>query len=235
MRIRDELPVNQRLAAVHRYGAALGGVALLAFGALGFANRLDFFDTTGSGIAGLSGNGLLSLVSVAVGTLLVAGAFIGGNAASTLTVTIGSLFVLSGFVHLALLERSASILAFRMPNAVFSFLMGLVILTFGMYGRISGGLPHDNPYWLRRHPDRAVQEEERRRSLAAAGIGAPGRTPEATGLRGAGPDRPALTRDNDRDRTRDRARDRARDGARARASRYDDQPIREKGRRGIVP
>ncbi|CAL9440449.1 hypothetical protein SUDANB106_02261 [Streptomyces sp. enrichment culture] len=205
MKIRDELPMDHRLAGVHRYGAAVSGVVLLAFGILGFASRLDFFDTTGSRIAGLSSNGLLSLISVTVGALLVTGAVIGGNFASTLNMTVGALFILSDFVNLALLETSANILAFRMPNVVFSFLMGLVILTFGMYGRISGGLPHDNPYWLRRHPEQAAAEEERRRRLAAAGIGAAGRTPEALGARGNGPDRPALNRDDDRGSARGRA------------------------------
>ncbi|WP_101258730.1 DUF4383 domain-containing protein [Streptomyces barkulensis] len=212
MKIRDELPMDHRLAGVYRYGAAVSGAILLVFGILGFANRLDFFDTTGSEIAGLSSNGLLSLISVTVGTLLIAGAAIGGNLASTLNMTVGVLFILSGFANLALLETSANILAFRMPNVIFSFLMGLVILTFGMYGRISGGLPHDNPYWLRRHPEQAAAEEERRRRLAAAGIGAPGRTPEALGaggMRGTGPDRPALNRDNHCESARESVRGRA--------------------------
>lgn len=91
----------------------------------------------------------------------------GGNAASTLNMAVGATFVLSGFVHLALLERSANILAFRMPNVLFSFAMGLLILTFGMYGRVSGGLPHDNPYWRRRHPEQAAREERRREEIAA--------------------------------------------------------------------
>ncbi|MFP8943605.1 DUF4383 domain-containing protein [Streptomyces fenghuangensis] len=208
MNIRDELPIDHQLAGVHRYGAAVSGAILLVFGTLGFANRLDFFDTTGSETAGLSGNGLLSMVSVTVGTLLIAGAVIGGNFASTLNMTVGALFILSGFANLALLETSANILAFRMPNVIFSFLMGLVIGTFGMYGRISGGLPHDNPYWLRRHPEQAAAEEERRHRLAAAGIGAPGPAPEALGARGArdaGPDRPAPNRDNHRESARGRA------------------------------
>ncbi|MFF3863367.1 DUF4383 domain-containing protein [Streptomyces sp. NPDC002209] len=34
----------------------------------------------------------------------------------------------------------------------------LLIMSFGMYGRVSGGLPHDNPYWRRRHPEQPVLE-----------------------------------------------------------------------------
>lgn len=160
MKLREELPVDHRLAVVYRVGAALCGVILLVFGCLGFADQLGFFTTDGSRVAGLSSNGLLSLLSVVVGTGMVAGAVVGGNFASTLNIAIGSLFLLSGFAHLFVLDRSVNVLDFSMPNVVFSFVMGLLIVTFGMYGRVSGGLPHGNPYWRRRHPDQARREEE---------------------------------------------------------------------------
>ncbi|MEI5034364.1 DUF4383 domain-containing protein [Streptomyces sp. S1A(2023)] len=169
MRLSDELPVDHRLATVYRVGAGLCGAILLAFGILGFTSRLGFFETSGDHIAGLSTNGLLSLISVVVGGLLIAGAAVGGNVASTLNMTIGSLFLLSGFGHLFILDRAANILDFGMPNVVFSFVMGLLILTFGMYGRVAGGLPHDNPYWRRRHPEQADREAAAARGRAAAG------------------------------------------------------------------
>ncbi|MFH8884323.1 DUF4383 domain-containing protein [Streptomyces californicus] len=169
MNLSDELPVDHRLARVYRIGAGLCGAILLIFGILGFTQRLSFFDTSGDSIAGLSTNGLLSLISVVVGGLLIAGAFVGGNVASTLNMTIGTLFVLSGFVHIFILDRPANILDFGMPNVIFSFVMGLLILTFGMYGRVTGGLPHDNPYWRRRHPEQAEREDAAARRSAVAG------------------------------------------------------------------
>lgn len=169
MKLSEELPVEHRLATVHRYGAGVCGAALIVFGSLGVAGRLSPFDTQGTTIAGLSSNGLLSTVSLVFGALLVAGAVVGGNTASTLNTGVGVLFVLSGFVHLALLDRSANILDFGMSNVIFSFAMGLVLMTFGMYGRVSGGLPHDNPYWRRRHPEQAAREaRDRRAALAPA-------------------------------------------------------------------
>ncbi|MEV0188192.1 DUF4383 domain-containing protein [Kitasatospora purpeofusca] len=149
MDFRDELPVDHRLALVYRVGAGLCGVALLLFGCLGLADGLAFFSTTGEHVAGLSSNGLLSLISVATA---VVGAVVGGNTASTINIVVGGLFVLSGFVNLALLDSGANVLAFRIPNVLFSFVMGLIIATFGMYGRVSAKLPLDNPYWRHRHP-----------------------------------------------------------------------------------
>ncbi|MFF4186231.1 DUF4383 domain-containing protein [Streptomyces sp. NPDC001691] len=175
MRLRDELPVDHRLAQVYRYGAGLCGVILLVFGCLGFADQLSPFDTEGTRIAGMSTNGLLSLVSVVVGLVLVGGAVVGGNFASTLNMTVGTLFVLSGFFHIFVLDRPANILDFGITNVMFSFVMGLVIASFGMYGRVSSKLPHDNPYWRRRHAREAALESlaARRRSTVTALAPAP--------------------------------------------------------------
>ncbi|MFD4026633.1 DUF4383 domain-containing protein [Streptomyces sp. NPDC058576] len=169
MKLSDELPTDHRLATIYRIGAGLCGAILVVFGSLGFADQLSFFNTSGSQIAGLSSNGLLSLISLLVGALLIAGAAVGGNVASTVNMTVGSLFLISGFIHLFILDRAANILDFSMPNVIFSFVMGLLILTFGMYGRVTGGLPHDNPYWRRRHPEQAAREAAAHSRAAAGG------------------------------------------------------------------
>lgn len=164
MELRDELPLDHKLARVYRWGAAFCGVVLLVFGCLGFADSLSPFDTGGAHLAGMSTNGVLSLVSVVVGIVLIAGAAIGGNIASTVNMTVGILFLLSGFVHIFLLDKPGNVLDFGMTNVVFSFVMGLIIVTFGMYGRVSSRLSHDNPYWQRRHPAEAAREAEERRT-----------------------------------------------------------------------
>ncbi|MCI3927831.1 DUF4383 domain-containing protein [Streptomyces sp. AN091965] len=180
MKLRDELPTDHKLATVYRYGAAFCGVVLVAFGCLGFADQLSPFDTEGTRLAGLSTNGVLSLLSVLFGAVLIIGVVLGGNVASTLNMAVGTLFLLSGFVHLFILDRSANVLDFGMTNVVFSFVMGLLILTFGMYGRVSGGLPHDNPYWRRRHPEQAAREDALRRAPARPQITGPDVRPTAS-------------------------------------------------------
>ncbi|MFI6654789.1 DUF4383 domain-containing protein [Streptomyces sp. NPDC050523] len=185
MKLSDELPVDHRLATVYRYGAAFCGLTLLVFGVLGFADELRPFDTSGQHIAGMSTNGVLSLISVVVGLALIGGAVVGGNFASTLNMVVGVLFLLSGFAHLFILDRGANVLDFGMTNVMFSFVMGLIILTFGMYGRVSSKLSHDNPYWRRRHAREAARE-----SLAARRRARSGELPPSGS--GSAP-RPALT------------------------------------------
>ncbi|MFF3728161.1 DUF4383 domain-containing protein [Streptomyces erythrochromogenes] len=169
MDLRNELPVDYRLNTVYRIGAALCGVILLVFGSLGFADQLSFFSTEGTRIAGLSTNGLLSHTSVVVGMLLTGAAIKGGNTASTVNMSVGAVFLASGFVHLFLVGKDVNLLDFSMSNVIFSFVVGLLLLTFGMYGRVTGGLPHDNLYWQQRHPEQAARKAAtpRRREVGA--------------------------------------------------------------------
>ncbi|MGW2744802.1 DUF4383 domain-containing protein [Streptomyces sp. NPDC001450] len=153
IRFDDHLPVDHRLNTVYRIGAGLMGLFLLAFGVLGLTDNIGFFDTGGNTAMGLNTNGTLSVLSVCVGLLLFVGMVIGGNFASTLNMTLGILFILSGFLNLALLDGDYNFLAFRIQNVLFSFVVGVLLMVFGMYGRVGSTLPHDNPYWRARHPD----------------------------------------------------------------------------------
>lgn len=157
IRLDEHLPVDHRLSKVYRIGAGLMGLVLVAFGILGLTHHIGYFDTGGDTVAGLQTNGALSVLSIVVGALLFGGMVIGGNFASTLNIVFGVLFLLSGFVNLALLQTDANFLAFKIQNVLFSFVVGLMLLVFGMYGRVSGGLGQDNPYWRARHPAEAEQ------------------------------------------------------------------------------
>ncbi|MCX4677488.1 DUF4383 domain-containing protein [Streptomyces sp. NBC_01433] len=163
IRLDEHLPVDHRLSQVYRIGAGLTGLVLLAFGVLGLIDKVGFFDTGGATVAGLNTNGALSVLSICVGLLLFAGMVVGGNFASTLNMVLGIAFILSGFVNLAILDTGMNFLAFQIQNVLFSFVVGLMLMFFGMYGRVSGGLPHDNPYWRARHPEQAAHETRRGR------------------------------------------------------------------------
>lgn len=152
VRLDEHVPVDHRLSRVYRAGAGIFGAFLIAFGVLGLMYRIGFFGTGGDTVIGLNTNGALSTLSIVFGALLLVGAIVGGNRASTLNMIIGIGFVLSGFVNLALLRTDYNVLAFQLQNVMFSFVVGVVLMTFGMYGRVSGRLPHDNPYWKAHSP-----------------------------------------------------------------------------------
>ncbi|MEU6703203.1 DUF4383 domain-containing protein [Streptomyces wuyuanensis] len=172
----EHLPVDHKLNQVYRYGAGLMGLILLAFGILGLTHNIGFFDTGNETVGGLNVNGALSVLSICVGLLLFVGMVIGGNFASTLNLVLGVLFIVSGFVNLGLLDTGANFLNFRIQNVIFSFVVGVMLMWFGMYGRVSSTLPHDNPYWKARHPDEAATEEQARvERMRARGLPGAGR------------------------------------------------------------
>ncbi|MFJ7154473.1 DUF4383 domain-containing protein [Streptomyces sp. NPDC101118] len=157
----EHLPADHKLSKVYRVGAGLTGLLLVVFGVLGLTDNIGFFDTGGDQVLGLNTNGALSVLSICVGLLLFIGMVIGGNFASTLNIVLGVAFIASGFVNLALLDTGLNFLAFEIQNVLFSFVVGVMLMWFGMYGRVGSALPHDNPYWRARHPEQAAREERR--------------------------------------------------------------------------
>ena len=92
---------------LHRVGAVVFGVGLAGFGILGLWAGPEMFSTTGRTVLGLSSNGLLAVISIAVGAVLVAAGLRGGRTASTILVIAGSAFVLSGLVNAIVLGTPA--------------------------------------------------------------------------------------------------------------------------------
>ncbi len=137
---------RSRLDNLHRIGAVAFGLGLSVFGVLGLVNRLDFFSTTGQDVLGLSSNGALSMISIIVAAVLIAAGLRGGRVASTVLVVVGAAFVASGLVNTLVLGTPLNLLAFRIPNVVFSFVSGALLLFLGAWGRFSGRLPDDTPY-----------------------------------------------------------------------------------------
>jgi hypothetical protein len=148
-----EITSSRRLDLVHRIGAAVLGTGLCVFGTLGLVNQLGFLSIEGEHVLGLSTNGLLSTISIVVGVILIGASLRGGRISSTVTTVVGALFLLSGLLNLAVLDTEFNLLAFEIPNVIFSFIAGMMLLFLGSYGRFSGGLPVDNPYYQQRHPD----------------------------------------------------------------------------------
>jgi hypothetical protein len=134
---------------VHRIGCVVVALILWVFAILGFLGGAadEFVTTHGASVLGMTTNGLLCTISIVVGAVLVAAAVLGGRTASTASVIFGGLFLLSGLLNLiALVHQNLNVLAFTLPNVVFSLVVGLLLLCVGLYGRASGQLPVDNPY-----------------------------------------------------------------------------------------
>jgi hypothetical protein len=140
------LTADHKVVVIHRLGAVVVALVIATFGVLGFVGGLGFFDTDGTPVAGLSSNGLLSTISIVTALVLIGSAARGGRLSSTVMIVVGTLFLVSAFANLAVMNTPYNLLAFRLPNVFFSIGAGLVLLILGSYGRVSAKLPDDNPY-----------------------------------------------------------------------------------------
>lgn len=131
---------------LHRAGAAVIGAFLMVFAVVAFAQGVPMMSIDGAPVLGLSANGLLAGVSLVVGAVLLVSAVRGGPSASTVSVVVGGLFLLSGLGNLVVLGTAMNMFAFRLPNIFFSLAVGLVLVVLGSWGRFTGGLPTGSPY-----------------------------------------------------------------------------------------
>lgn len=153
----ERTDVDRRVFVVQRAGAGLVGLFLLAFGLVGAFSAVPFLTTDGERILGLSADGLLATLSVAVGAVLIGAAIEGPRLASAVMLVLGPLFLLSAMANLAVLGTSLNLLGFRVRDVVFSLVVGSLLLVLGAYGRLTGSLPADSPY---AHPRARVEESQ---------------------------------------------------------------------------
>jgi Domain of unknown function (DUF4383) len=120
---------------LHRIGAAVVGGFVFVFGLAGLSARPDVFGTEGPVVFGMTTNGLLAFLSLAVGFMLLFAAVFGGPVAAWGAIAAGAGFILSGVVNVFLLGTPLNVMAFTMPNVIFSWVVGAVLVALGMIGR----------------------------------------------------------------------------------------------------
>ncbi len=145
------MPINHRLLGLWRTLSALAGAYVLGFGIVGLTATWDtpFFGRQSTWVLGLRTNLAFSVLSVLVGAVVFAGALVGGNLDRRVNLMGGIVFLVAGIVMMTLMQTSLNLLNFTMATCIVSFLIGLVLLTTGLYGQV--GPPH------RRHAEEAYR------------------------------------------------------------------------------
>ena len=161
---------------LHRIGAAVVGGFVFVFGLTGLSWRPELFSTEGPVVFGMTTNGFLAFLSMAVGFMLVFAAVFGGPAAGWGAIAAGAGFILSGVVNVFLLGTPQNFMAFTMPNVVFSWVAGAVLVVLGMIGRkerptadslYGSGVEHeDSAAPVRTNPVAAAELAEAERARA---------------------------------------------------------------------
>lgn len=137
----EHLPINHRLRPLWRALAFLTGAYVLVYGVVGFIQTRDagletFAQSNLPTVLGLQTNPGFALLSIVVGAGVVAAVLIGRNVDFYVNLAAGCVFLLAGMAMLGLLHTDMNYLGFTVATCNVSFVVGLVLLTSGLYGRV---------------------------------------------------------------------------------------------------
>lgn len=132
------IPVNHRLRPFYRVLAALAGVYVLLFGIIGVTRTAGdpLFDRGNVTVFGLRLNLAFAILSIIVGIIVLGGALWGRNLDHFINMAGGGVFLGAGILMLTVLQTSANFLNYEVATCVTSFVIGLVLLTAGLYGKV---------------------------------------------------------------------------------------------------
>ncbi len=131
----SHLPANHALRGLYRTTAFLSGAALAAYGVIGYLSTSDreFFSRDSERVLGLTTNPACAVLAFVVGVLVLLGVLIGRNVDVRVDITLGILLLIVATVMLALLRTDGNVLAFSITNVNVYYVIGLVLITAGLY------------------------------------------------------------------------------------------------------
>ncbi len=135
----SHIPMNHHLRPLYRVVAALCGLYVLIFGIASVVQTraLDTFAQEGlPTVLGLRANRAFAVLSIVVGLVVVAGAVIGGNLDRWINFYGGLVFLVAGMVMMILMQTSLNLFGFTMATCIVSFIIGMVLFSAGLYGKV---------------------------------------------------------------------------------------------------
>jgi Na+/melibiose symporter-like transporter len=133
------IPVNHHLRPLYRTLAGLCGVYVLTFGIVAVVRTrsLPFLAQHGlPSSLGLRANQAFAILSIVVGAVLLVGALIGRNVDRWINLVGGVIFLVAGLAMMVLLQTERNYLGFTMATCIVSFVIGMFLLTAGLYGKV---------------------------------------------------------------------------------------------------
>jgi hypothetical protein len=131
------LPVNHPSRPFVRLAAAGIGIYILGFGIVGLveSSGLSVFDRGDTWALGLQTNPAFSILSILAGAVILGAALVGRNVDHFVSLWGGILFLVAGLGMMAVLHTEANLLNFALPNVVVSLLIGMALVTVGLYSK----------------------------------------------------------------------------------------------------
>nr|WP_296070410.1 DUF4383 domain-containing protein [uncultured Actinoplanes sp.] len=131
-------PLNHHLRQTYRFLATLAGLYLVLFGAIGLGRTWGdpFFHRGSDWVLGLRTNPATAWLTTIVGVVLLATVLIGANTFHRLALVLGwGLCAYAAFL-LAVMQTDANVFNASMINVIVLIVLGLVVLTAGLYGKV---------------------------------------------------------------------------------------------------
>jgi hypothetical protein len=135
----SHMPINHKLLPLYRTLAAICGLYILVFGIVALARTTGFSTFAQDGlptVLGLRANRAFAILSVVAGVVIVAGAVIGRALDRWINLVGGLTFLVAGITMLVLLETDVNFLGFTVTTCIVSFVIGMVLFSAGLYGRV---------------------------------------------------------------------------------------------------
>jgi hypothetical protein len=131
-------PLNHHLRQTYRFLSALAGLYLLLVGVIGIAMTAGdpFFHRGSDWVLGMRVNPAASWLFAVGGVIVLAAALVGGNVHHRVTLALGWGIAGLAMVLMTMIQTDANVLNVSMVNVIVLTLLGLVLLTAGLYGRV---------------------------------------------------------------------------------------------------
>jgi hypothetical protein len=131
-------PLNHPLRPLYRFLAFLAAAYLTLFGAisLGVTAGDPFFHRGSEWVLGLRTNPATAWIALIVGLVLLAGVILGRNIYAQVAILIGWGLPAYAMFLMAVIQTDANVFNASMINVVVLTILGLVVLTGGLYGKV---------------------------------------------------------------------------------------------------
>ncbi|MFC3991984.1 DUF4383 domain-containing protein [Actinoplanes siamensis] len=124
---------------MYRLAGFVAGAYLVVFGIVGFAQTAgdSFTGYTGDRVIGQGSNLLWSILSLVIGALVLLGAVVGRNVDVEVDKYLGWALLVIGSYSMATIRTDANFLGFSMATVVVTYLVGLLLITIGLYSKVA--------------------------------------------------------------------------------------------------
>jgi hypothetical protein len=132
------IPINHPLRPLYRAVSGLVGVYLVVFGIVGLIVTAGdgLFGRAGHRVLGEGANLFWSIVCLIVGAIVLATTVLGRNLDTEADKYIGWGMLVVGTYGLATARTDANVLDFTVATVVVTYLVGLLLILAGLYGKV---------------------------------------------------------------------------------------------------